>query len=177
MKAAAKNDPMAPEVKIRRAVEEGMENIFFAVYGEGNSTVTTFQLHSNAVRGVQTASARTVCVKGESLDSWIEAEVPISHPDVEHGNYRIADTAFAVHVTGKGEHLKFEAWCENNPSLGAKVVVRQTDSSERRRRNQWTVADSMACEVLYQGLFTGLPTWAKEIAAEHWTAEWIPPGR
>jgi len=127
--------------------------------------------------GVQIIIAKTVGANSVYAGLSVKAEVPISHPDAEHGNYRIADTAFAVNFAGEEEHLKFEAWCENNPSLGAKVIVRRTDIKAIQGRFHWMVADSMECEVLYQGPFAGLPTWAQEIAVKHWTDDWIHSNR
>lgn len=177
MEVAVERGAMPPEVQIKCAVEEGMENIFLAIFGEHISCNTSYCVSTDVTDGVQIVRAQTVGTKSVCAGLSVEAEVPISHPDAEHGNYRIADTSFAVNVTGKEEYLKFEAWCKNNPSLGAKVVVRRTDFYAMRGHYQWTVADSMECEVIYQGAFVGLPDWAKEIAVKHWTDAWIHSDR
>ena len=157
--AIAELDPMAPATQIRVAIEEGMENIFRAIFGEGNTTTTTYELLPEVVSGQQTAVAKTVCTKGDAINCFVTAHVPIAHPNQEHGNYCIAEKFFSATAHDTMVEMSYEAWCENNPNLGAKVLVEQRMVHD----TVWIIADSMECEVVYRGPFAGMPAWAKEI--------------
>ncbi len=160
---------LSPEVQIKCAIEEGMENIFRAIFGENLRTSTEYKLSSAIVSGVQLAQ---VCIVSASQKK-INAVVPVRHPDDACGGYRIDEVPFQVEANDWAKGIHFEAWCENNPSLGAKVIVRQTQHKTVGRKYRWLVADSMESEVLYRGPWPNLFSWAKEVALKHWHDDWL----
>jgi hypothetical protein len=159
-------DPMSPEVQIRCAIEEGMANIFRAVFGENLSVDITYTLASEVISGVQMVAAQASFMSAKHRKFTVLATVPVQHPDIECGGYRIADEFFMVRANDWAESCQFEVWCEHNPYNGAKVIVRHVFPDKRER---WLVADSMECEVLYRGPFESLFPWAKEVVSEKWS--------
>ncbi len=157
---------LSPAVQIKCAVEEGMENIARAIFGENLHFVTTHELSKLVSGGVGMAHAKASAVTLSGQTLTIKADIPIRHPDAACGGYRIDDVPFEVEANDWADGMKFGAWCENNPHLGAKVIVREVYQDNRER---FLVADSMEGEVLYRGPFESLFPWAKQVVAEKWS--------
>jgi hypothetical protein len=153
-------DLMSPEVQIRCAIEQVMENIARSIFGENLSVSTEYQLAGPVSGGLQITIVDTICKSVTGKLYPVEARLPIRHPD-ECGGFRIDNVCFSVKAGDWANNCQFEAWCN-----GAKVIVHQVypDGSER-----WLVADSMEREVLYRGSFESLFVWAKEVVAQKWS--------
>ena len=157
---------LSPAVQIKCAVEEGMENIALAIFGENVRFGVTYELSQLVSNGLGVAQATAVAVTSSGRTLSIKADVPIRHPDAMCGGYRIDEVPFKVEANDWADCMAFEAWCENNPNLGAKVIVRAVYPDNRER---FLVADSMEGEVLYRGPFESLFPWAKQVVAEKWS--------
>lgn len=170
---ATERDPMSAEVQIRCAIEEGMKNIMCAIFGENLATTVSFTLLDSKGVGLDKAvSTATAELYGRAVS--VKADVPIRWPDAESCICRVADVPFVVEADNWTKTCQFEAWCENNPYNGAKVIVRQVypnaDWEEGcSARERWLVADSMEGEVICRLPWENLPRWAKEVVAEKWS--------
>ena len=156
---------LTPAVQIKCAVEEGMENIARAIFGENIRFITTYELSKLVAGGVGMVHAKASAVTPSGRTLTIKADMPIRYPDAACGGYRVDEVPFEVEANDWAEGMKFGAWCENSPSLGAKVIVREVYADNRER---FLVADSMEGEVLHRGPFESLFPWAKQVVAEKW---------
>jgi len=63
-----------------------MANIFLAIFGEHILCKTSYRVSTGVTAGVQIVTAKTVGTNSVTAGLSVEAKVPISHPDAEHGN-------------------------------------------------------------------------------------------
>lgn len=156
-----------PAVQIKCAVEEAMKNIGLALFGENLPFTVTYTLSESVTDGLQMAQAYASATTVHGRVLTIKTDVPIRHPDAACGGHRVDEVPFAFEANGWARAFTYEAWCENNPGLGAAVIVRAVRTQDGAER--FLVAESMESEVLYRGPFESLFPWAKAVVAEKWS--------
>jgi hypothetical protein len=164
---AQPNTTMPAEMQIKSAVEEAMENIMCAIFGENLPTIVGFDLSKITVNGLGMAHAHATAVRGKD-SSRLKADLPIRWPDAESVIFRIDDSVFTVEANSWAKDFVFQVYCETNTAGGAKVIVRAVKENAPTQE-RWMIADSMEGEVLYRGPWADLPRWAKEIVAVKWS--------
>jgi hypothetical protein len=152
----------------RAALKQGFENVIRATLGENLQPECRY-VEVGLVEPGLTVWSAIAKLQYIGREFTVDAMIPVRHPDVRCGSYRIDDALFEVRIDDYAAAFIFEAWCEYNP-YGAATVVRQVAlQTDIAVPDRWLVAHSEEEEVLYRGIWDDLMPWAKKIATKHWS--------